>query len=70
MPEMKPIYSSHIEAIGYDGDTAELHVQFKGGKTAAYQDVPADIAQQVMGATSVGSALNLLIKNTYEFNYI
>lgn len=70
MPDMKQVYSSHIEAIGYDPDTAELHVQFKAGKKAAYADVPADIAQQVMNATSIGSALNLLVKNVYEFSYI
>lgn len=72
--KMKRVYSSHIDEVGYDPDTKELHVTFQGkegkaAKTAVYMDVPADIAQQVVDAPSVGTALHNLIKGNFAHEY-
>ncbi len=64
---MKQIHSSHIDAVDYsDGN---LVVHYKTGKSAVYQGVPSDIADQVMNAGSVGTALHLLVKGVYPHSY-
>lgn len=69
-PEMKPVYSSQVNAIGYDSSTGDLYVTFKNDRTAVYSDVPADIAGQVMDAGSVGITLNNMVKDVYTFRYV
>jgi KTSC domain-containing protein len=60
--ELRPVYSSHVDAIGYDAETEELHVVYSRGKTAGiptiYQGVPPEIAAQIAGAPSIGQALH------------
>jgi len=70
MPEMQKKFSSHVNAVGYDENSSELHVVFKNGKTAVYQGVPADVAERVQGAASVGSALHDLVKGKFEHKYL
>lgn len=67
MPEMIYVDSSNVEAIGYDGDTQELHVQFVSGGTYVYHDVPRNVFDDLMSAASKGSFLNREIKNVYRF---
>ncbi len=67
MPEMIYVDSSNIEAIGYDEDTQELHVQFLSGGHYIYSDLPRDIFDQLMNAPSKGSFLNREVKNIYQF---
>lgn len=66
--QMKAVFSSHIKAVGYD--SGNLQVEFNNGTTAVYQDVPDDVANNVMNAPSVGSALNNLVKGRYAFGYV
>ena len=66
MPEMIFVDSSNIEAIGYDGDTQELHVQFLSGACYIYNDVPAAVFEDLMNAPSKGSFLNREVKGTYQ----
>ena len=66
---MKPVYSSHIDKIGYDPDTQVLSVLYKNGKTAHFQGVPAETADDVVNAPSVGSALHQHIRGKYEHSY-
>lgn len=67
MPEMIYIDSSNIEAIGYDDDTQELHVQFLSGGFYIYYDVPRAIFDGLMYAPSKGSFLNREVKGVYQF---
>ena len=72
MPEMTQVNSSHVWEIGYDADTATLHVRFApsvkhpAGRLVVYGDeespIDPETASQVMTALSVGGALNDLIK--------
>ena len=55
MPEMIYVDSSNVEAIGYDGDARELHVQFVSGRSYVYYEVPQDVFDAFMSATSKGS---------------
>lgn len=72
--EMKRVYSSHVDSVGYDPEAAELHVTFQGkggkpGKTAVYYGVPADVGNTVYNAPSVGSALASMVKDRYRHEY-
>ena len=67
MPEMIYVDSSNVEAIGYDDDLQELHVQFVSGGNYIYQGVPRQIFDELMNAPSKGSFLNRQIKNVYQF---
>ena len=67
MPEMIYVDSSNVEAIGYDGDAQELHVQFVSGGSYIYYEVPRDVFYAFMSAASKGSFLNREIKSVYRF---
>jgi hypothetical protein len=67
MPEMTYVDSSNIEAIGYDDNTQELHVQFLSGGHYIYHDVPRQIFDDLMSAPSKGSFLNREVKSVYQF---
>jgi hypothetical protein len=67
MPEMIYVDSSNIEAIGYDDDALELHVQFLSGGYYVYYDVPRTIFDDLINAPSKGSFLNREIKGVYRF---
>ena len=67
MPEMIYVDSSNVEAVGYDGDTQELHVQFLSGGYYIYHDVPRNIFDELMNASSKGSFLNREVKSVYRF---
>ncbi len=70
LPPMKTVFSSMVNAVGYNADAQELFVKFKNNKVAVYQSVPADVAALVVDAPSVGNALNSFIKGKYGFGYI
>ncbi len=72
--EMKRVFSSHINSVGYDPDSKELHVEFQGkgggtGRTAVYMDVPPTVAKLVVDAPSVGTALHEHVKGQYALGY-
>ena len=64
---MKPVFSSHIASIGY-GD-GELHVTYKNGKTSIYSGVPTDVANGVLGAPSIGTAIHATVRGKYDHRY-
>jgi hypothetical protein len=67
MPEMIYVDSSNVEAIGYDDDTQELHVQFLSSGYYIYHDVPRKIFDDLINAPSKGSFLNREVKSVYRF---
>ena len=67
MPDMIYVDSSNVEAIGYNEDGQELHVQFLSGGYYIYQGVPRDIFDGLMYAPSKGSFLNREVKGIFQF---
>ena len=67
MPEMIFVDSSNIEAIGYDDNSQELHVQFLSGSCYVYYNVPREIFNNLMDAPSKGSYFNREIKGVYQY---
>lgn len=51
---MTPCKSAAITAHGYDAATKTLALQFKGGRTYRYGDVPQAIAAGIADAKSIG----------------
>jgi len=67
MPEMVFVDSSNVEAIGYDDNAQELHVQFLNGSRYVYHSVPREVFDAFLNAPSKGSYLNREIKGVYQF---
>lgn len=67
---MRDVYSSHVDRIGHDPATNELHVQWEGGKHSVYANVPPGKASDVMNAWSVGKALTRDIKGAHGHRYL
>lgn len=60
-PPLVPIKSSMASHAHYDGVRQELHVKFKNGDVFAYDGVPNDKGESLMGAQSFGAQFNRLI---------
>jgi hypothetical protein len=67
MPEMIHVDSSNVEAIGYDEDKQELHVQFLSGGYYVYHDVAREKFEKLMNAPSKGTFLNREVKSIHRF---
>ena len=63
------VFSSNVQAIGYDAETKEMVVQWTRGKASTYMGVPADVAEEASKAYSVGSYINENIKPNYKHRY-
>jgi hypothetical protein len=70
--EMRSVYSSHVDEIGYDPDTEELHVKYDTGKTAVYEGVPLTVAAIVQSGSvaSIGKALHAHVRGKYGHRYV
>lgn len=68
MPEMQYVDSSTIEAIGYDLDNQELHVQFISSGLYVYLNVEEWVFNDFLQAGSKGQYLNYNIKGTYPYD--
>jgi len=64
------VFSSSVDALEYDPESGTLLVQWKRGRISAYQNVPAQLAQQVATAYSVGSAIRERIIPFFEHRYL
>lgn len=69
-PQMKPVFSSHVDQIGYDDKNNTLHVLYKNGARVTYDGVGPDKAKQVMSAASIGEALHGLIRGQHKHSYL
>ncbi len=67
MPEMQPVSSSNIAAVGYDAENENVYVQFLDGSTYAYKGVQEHEFENLRTASSVGSYLNRNYKNVYPY---
>lgn len=64
---LKPVQSSMFIAAGYDDTAWELYFHFKStGEVRAYTGVSPDVADEVLGAKSIGTAYNQLVKGKFE----
>jgi hypothetical protein len=67
LPEMQPVNSSSIAAVGYDAESQTVYIQFLHGATYAYKGVPEHEFDNLRTAPSVGAYLNRNYKNVYPY---
>jgi hypothetical protein len=60
--------STVIRNFRYDPDRRRLHITFISGRRYAYQDVPADLAEEMRLAFSKGTFFNRRIKDRFEYS--
>lgn len=70
MPEMQPVSSSNIAAVGYDAESQSVYVQFLNGSTYTYKGVPEHEFENLRTASSIGSYLNRNYKNVYPYERV
>lgn len=66
MPDLTPVTSSNIAAIGYDPEAREMHVQFKSGGIWIYADVPPEAHEEFASAESVGKHFHAHVRSKFE----
>ena len=66
MPEMKPVDSAIIAAIGYNKESQDLYIRFNTGRIYKYSEVPPELYQQFEEAESQGKFFHQHIRNTYQ----
>lgn len=66
----KPVNSSNIKSIGYDGRNNCLEIEFNNGSIYEYSNVPNDIYLSLMSAPSHGKYFNQYIKKNYTFKKV
>lgn len=65
-PELEPVVSSNIAAVGYDKESRTMFVQYKGRDTVyEHPGVPLLTYETMMIAESIGSYYARNIKKTY-----
>jgi hypothetical protein len=64
-PEMEPVASTNVAAIGYDADAEEIYVEFIGGRTYAYGLASHPLWLDFEAAGSKGTFVNNVLKLGY-----
>ena len=66
MTEFESVKSSYIDAISYNEETKELRVQFKGGVTWSYVDVPPAIHVSLLLSESTGKYFAKEVRGVFK----
>jgi hypothetical protein len=64
--EWIPVSSTNVTALAYDAGQQIMWVEFKAGNRYQYFDVPEQVFDACLAASSVGSFFNSQIKNAYR----
>lgn len=64
--EMVKVRSSAIRAVGYDHSIRRMRITFEQGHTYDFCEVPPDVHQALMSASSKGTYYNKHIKDRYS----
>ena len=66
MLHLHPVSSTSIDVVAYEDDTGVLYLRFKDTKALyAYDDVPADVVEDLLASDSKGIFVNEVIKPAY-----
>jgi hypothetical protein len=64
------VNSSNLASIGYDEQNEILEIEFNHGGVYQYYDVPTDVYDELMNASSQGKYFIANIKDNYNFKKI
>ena len=62
-----PVTSSTLSSVGYCPTTATLEIKFLRGAVYQYSNVPQNIYDELMKASSKGKFFNTYIKRAYPY---
>ncbi len=65
--DMIPVRSSNLSAVGYDDATSTLRIRFNSGGLYDYYNVPSNVYQGLMSASSHGTYFHQHIKDVYRY---
>lgn len=68
--ERVPVSSSNISSVGYDPKTQILEIEFHGGRLYHYYNVPLEIYEGLMSASSHGKYLHQNIIDHYRYQKV
>ena len=68
--ERKAVDSSNLASIGYDPSNKTLEVEFHSSGVYQYHDVPQNIYDEFVAASSKGKFLNAHIKDNFRYSKI
>lgn len=68
--ERQKVQSSNLASIGYDEENQLLEIEFNHGGVYEYFDVPNDVYEELMNASSHGKYFISEIKDSYDYNKI
>lgn len=60
------VQSSNLASVGYDAGNEILEVEFNHGGIYQYFDVPSDVYEELMEASSHGVYFSANIRNNYK----
>jgi hypothetical protein len=63
---MHEVESSNVKSIGYETATSTLKVEYKSGYKYEYENVPANIFDELLESVSKGKYMNQVIKGQYN----
>ncbi|MDC4249603.1 KTSC domain-containing protein [Clostridium perfringens] len=66
---MIPVSSSNLVAVGYDSSTTTLRIAFHSG-VYDYYNVPQNIFEGLLNASSKGKYHHAFIKNSYRYSKV
>lgn len=70
MPEMRDVYSTSVNSVGYDEEAGSLYVTWENGRTSVYSGVPPDVARKAENAWSVGKFIREEVVGRYGHKYV
>lgn len=69
--QLIPVYSTNIQAIGYNEQQQILRVLFKGGGNYIYFNVEPNIYEQIKTSQSKGKTLNeCVVRHKDKYKYL
>ncbi len=66
----QPLESSIIRSVGYDKGSRTLEIEFMGGEVYQYHQVPEDIYERLMKASSHGKYFLEEIRGMYPYKKV
>ena len=67
--DMIPVSSSNLVSVGYDMSTSTLRIKFHSGMYD-YYNVPEDVFEGLLNASSKGKYHHAYIKNSYRYRKV
>ena len=61
------VSSSNVASVGYDSNSMTLEVEFRNGGIYQYFDVPEQVYNELMQASSKGEFLSNQLKGHYRY---